>query len=88
MYGLAAKAPKLARHPYPRRIATLLATVRRLEVTATDDALELFDTLMANELIGRAPRPPIGRRCTVTPGRRRRGASVPGVYQARRGDPL
>ena len=53
-YGLAAKAPKLARHPYPRRIATLLATVRRLEVTATDDALELFDTLMANELIGRA----------------------------------
>ena len=53
-YGLAAKAPKLARHPYPRRIATLLATVRWLEVTATDDALELFDVLMSNELIGRA----------------------------------
>src|SRR5664280_3314472 len=28
--------------------------MRRLEVTATDDPLELFDTLMANELIGRA----------------------------------
>jgi TnpA family transposase len=53
-YGLAAKAPKLARHPYRRRIATLLATVRWLQVTATDDALELFDVLMSNELIGRA----------------------------------
>ena len=53
-YGLAAKAPKLARHPHQRKIATLLATVRWLEVTATDDALELFDVLMSNELIGRA----------------------------------
>ncbi|HUY50682.1 MAG TPA: hypothetical protein VMV92_34075 [Streptosporangiaceae bacterium] len=42
-YGIAAKAPKLSRHPYRRKIATLLATVRWLEVTATDDALELFD---------------------------------------------
>ncbi|MFC5268097.1 DUF4158 domain-containing protein [Kribbella qitaiheensis] len=33
-YGVAAKAPKPARHPYGRRIATLLATVRWLEVTA------------------------------------------------------
>ena len=53
-YGIAAKAPKLARHPYRRRIATLLAAVRWLEVTATDDALELFDVFMSNELIGRA----------------------------------
>ncbi|WP_204036608.1 Tn3 family transposase [Micromonospora qiuiae] len=53
-YGLAAKAPKLARHPYRRRIATLLATVRWLEVTATDDALELFDVFMTGELVGRA----------------------------------
>jgi hypothetical protein len=53
-YGIAAKAPKLARHPPARRVATLLATVRWLEVTATDDALELFDVFMANELIGRA----------------------------------
>jgi hypothetical protein len=35
-------------------LATLLATVRWLEVTATDDALELFDVFMSNELIGRA----------------------------------
>jgi TnpA family transposase len=53
-YGIAAKAPKLGRHPYRRKIATLLATVRWLEVTATDDALELFDVFMSNELIGRA----------------------------------
>jgi hypothetical protein len=37
-----------------RKIATLLATVRWLEVTATDDALELFDVFMTGELIGRA----------------------------------
>ena len=53
-YGMAAKAPKLAGHPYQRRLATLLATVRWLEVQATDDALELFDVFMTNELIGRA----------------------------------
>ncbi len=53
-YGIAAKAPKLSRHPYRRKIATLLATVRWLEVTAADDALELFDVFMSSELIGRA----------------------------------
>jgi hypothetical protein len=51
---MAAKAPKLARRPYRRRLATVLATVRWLEVTATDDALQLFDVSMANKLIGRA----------------------------------
>ncbi len=53
-YGMAAKAPKLARHPYHRRIATLLATVRWLHTTAVDDALELFDVFMSNELISNA----------------------------------
>jgi hypothetical protein len=54
-YGMAAKAPKLSRHPYRRKIATLLATVRWLELTAAaDDALELFDVFMSSELIGRA----------------------------------
>ncbi|MEV7626437.1 DUF4158 domain-containing protein [Actinoplanes sp. NPDC089786] len=52
--GFEAKAPKLAALTYHRQIATLLATVRWLEVTATDDALELFDVFMAGELIGRA----------------------------------
>jgi TnpA family transposase len=54
--GFEAKAPKLAALKYHRKIATLLATVRWLEVTATDDALELFDVFMTGELIGRAGR--------------------------------
>jgi TnpA family transposase len=53
-YGIAAKAPKLARHPRDRRIATLVATVYWLEITAIDDALELFDVFMANDLISKA----------------------------------
>lgn len=52
--GLAEKAPKIARHPDSRRTATLLATLQMLETRATDDALELFDALMSNELFGRA----------------------------------
>lgn len=55
-YGRDAKAPKLRRHPYARRLATLLATVRWLEAKTVDDALELFDVLMTNELLGRAER--------------------------------
>ena len=47
-------ATKLDRLPYEKKIATLLATVRWLEISATDDALELFDAFMSNELIGRA----------------------------------
>lgn len=55
-YGMAAKAPALRRMPHARRVATLLATVRWLEVNAVDDALELFDVLMTTELLGRAER--------------------------------
>ncbi|MEP6856062.1 MAG: Tn3 family transposase [Pedococcus sp.] len=55
-YGLAGKAPALARHPRARRLATLLATVVQLRAKATDDALELFDVLMTTELMGRARR--------------------------------
>lgn len=54
--GFEAKAPKLAALKQHRKIATLLATVRWLEVTATDDALELFDVFMSSELVGRAGR--------------------------------
>lgn len=55
-YGLAAKAPALARHDDPRRSATLLATARRLQVRAVDDALDLFEVLMSTELLVRAER--------------------------------
>ena len=55
-WGMAAKAPGLRRHPSSRKLATLLATVVYLEAKATDDALELFDVLMVNELMARAQR--------------------------------
>lgn len=55
-YGMAGKAPALRRHPYARRLATLLATVVGLQARATDDAVELFDVLMTTELLARAQR--------------------------------
>jgi hypothetical protein len=55
-YGMAAKAPLLRRHPEPRRLATLVATVDWLRARAVDDALELFDVLMTNDLMARAAR--------------------------------
>lgn len=55
-YGLEAKAPTLRQHPYSRKLATLLATVRALEARSVDDALELFDVLMTTELLSRAER--------------------------------
>lgn len=55
-YGMAAKATALRRHPEPRRLATLVATVRSLEAKAVDDAFELFDVLMTNDLLARAAR--------------------------------
>ena len=55
-WGMAGKAAALRRHPRARRLATLLATVVYLEAKATDDALELFDVLMVNDLMARAQR--------------------------------
>jgi len=55
-WGMAGKAPALRRHPRARRLATLLATVVYLEAKAIDDALELFDVLMVNDLMARAQR--------------------------------
>ncbi|MDX6324801.1 MAG: hypothetical protein QOK15_1155 [Nocardioidaceae bacterium] len=55
-YGLAAKAPRLRRHPFDRRLATLTATVVHLQAASIDDCLELFDLLMVNELVAKADR--------------------------------
>ncbi len=55
-WGMSGKAPALRRHPSSRRLATLLATVVQLQAKATDDALELFDVLMTNDLMARAQR--------------------------------
>ena len=55
-YGMAAKAPRLRRHPPARRLATLLAAVMYLQAVSIDDCLELFDLLMVTELLGKAKR--------------------------------
>lgn len=46
----------LRRHPEPRRLATLVATVRSLEAKRSTTRLELFDVLMTNDLLARAAR--------------------------------
>jgi hypothetical protein len=53
-YGMGTDVAQLKRHGDQRRMATLVATVTQLEATATDDALELLELLMATELAGRA----------------------------------
>ncbi|MGO9791510.1 MAG: Tn3 family transposase [Solirubrobacteraceae bacterium] len=55
-YGLGAKAPASRELSATRRAATLLATVRKLEIDAVDDALDLFDLLMATKLLAKAER--------------------------------
>ena len=42
------KAQSISRMPEQRRIATLLAFARKLEATAQDDALDLFDRLVSD----------------------------------------
>jgi hypothetical protein len=54
--GLTANAAMLRHLPQVHRTATLLATVRALQVAAVDDALDLFAVLMATPLIGPAER--------------------------------
>jgi hypothetical protein len=53
-YGMGADVAQLKRHGDQRRMATMAATVAQLEVTATDDALELLELLWATELVGKA----------------------------------
>ena len=45
-YGLAAKAQQISQMREDRRVATLLVTVQRLEKDATDDALDVLDSLV------------------------------------------
>ena len=46
--AVSVKAQAIARMPEERRIATLLAFARKLEATAQDDALDLFDRLVGD----------------------------------------
>jgi len=47
-------APALRELGERRHIATVLAAVRQLEIDAVDDALDLFDLLIATKLLARA----------------------------------
>jgi TnpA family transposase len=54
-YASAAKAQTVSRMGEQRRLATLLAAARQLEVVATDDVLDLLDQLLSG-LLARADR--------------------------------
>ncbi|CAN5270301.1 hypothetical protein BH24ACT16_BH24ACT16_01180 [soil metagenome] len=50
--AVSVKAQSIGRMPHERRIATLVAFARKLEATATDDALDLFDRLVSDLVSG------------------------------------
>lgn len=62
-HGMSSKAVMLRRLPEARRTATVLATVRELQATAVDDALDLFTVLMATKLIAPAARAAVKTGC-------------------------
>ncbi|MEU7028938.1 Tn3 family transposase [Streptomyces sp. NPDC046275] len=55
-YGLGSKAAGLERAAEPKRTAMLTAVMRHLEAKAIDEALDLFQVLMATRLISTAKR--------------------------------
>jgi len=75
-YGLGAKAPALRELSATRRVATLVATVRQLEVDAVDDALDLFDLLMATKLLAKAERLSNTARLKSLPALRRAAGKI------------
>ena len=81
-YGLTAKAPLLRELADPRRTATLLAAARHLEAAAVDDALDLFDLLMATRLIGPARRASERERLAALPRLERASVTLAGAVTA------
>jgi TnpA family transposase len=75
-YGMTAKAPALRELTASRRAATLLATVRELGTASVDDALDLFDVLMATRLLAQATRRGNDERLRSLPRLRRAAATV------------
>jgi hypothetical protein len=73
-YGMTSKAPLIRGLRPDRRAATMVATVRHLEGAAVDDALLLFDALMATKLLARAERLSVAELRTLP--RFRKAASV------------
>ncbi|MGH1349024.1 MAG: Tn3 family transposase [Nannocystales bacterium] len=66
-YGRSSKASYVRRHPPRRRYATMLATVVHLRERAIDDALDVFDALMATRLVARAKRETTKDRASAYP---------------------
>ncbi len=75
-YGLTSTAAMLRRAPAQRRIATLVATVRVLETSAVDDAIDVFSVLMGTKLIGPAERASAKERLRSLPQLRRASATL------------
>ncbi|MFG1756005.1 Tn3 family transposase, partial [Streptosporangium sandarakinum] len=75
-YGMSAHASTLRRLTEPRRTATVLATVRHLENSSVDDALTLFEVLMATKLLARAERAEDKARLVRLPRLRKAAATV------------
>lgn len=77
-YGMSAHAPTL-RLAEPRRTATVLATMRHLEGASVDDALTLFDVLMATKLLARAEREDVKEKLKGLPRLRKAAVKMAGA---------
>jgi hypothetical protein len=66
-YALGSKAPLLERTAEPKRTAMLTAVMRHLEAKAIDEALDLFQVLMATRLISAARRATDKERLSTLP---------------------
>ncbi|GAB3451230.1 Tn3-like element Tn3 family transposase [Streptomonospora sediminis] len=73
-YGLKSKAPTLRELGEHRKTATLLATVRHLETSSVDDALDVLDLLITSRLLNRS----------VREGKEDKLAALPGLRSAAR----
>nr|WP_246108868.1 hypothetical protein [Streptomyces sedi] len=66
-YALGSKAPLLERAAEPKRTAMLTAVMRHLETKAIDEALDLFQVLMATRLLNTAKRKTEKERLSTLP---------------------
>jgi TnpA family transposase len=66
-YGMGSKAAGLERAAEPKRTAMLTAVMRHLEAKAIDEALDLFQVLMATRLISTAKRATDKERLSTLP---------------------
>nr|WP_245970792.1 DUF4158 domain-containing protein [Streptomyces rishiriensis] len=66
-YALGSKAPLLERAAEPKRTAMLTAVMRHLEAKAIDEALDLFQVLMATRLLNSAKRKTEKERLSTLP---------------------